>query len=164
MLQNSDIFPSLTFARVGGGEIHLPDDLAGGFGVILFHRGAWCPYCNAQLAAFARAADEFAEEGVKVVSVSADDRETSEALVAKHKLGFPVGYGADAHSVAAVTGAYVNADPVCLQATGFILNAEGRIVTAVYSTRAIGRLTPDDVLNFLRHLKSLRRAKDAAAT
>ncbi|WGS19963.1 MULTISPECIES: redoxin domain-containing protein [unclassified Bradyrhizobium] len=154
VLQNNDVFPSLTFARTGGGEIHLPGDLAGGFGVILFHRGSWCPYCNAQLAAFARAADKFAEEGIKVVSVSVDDREKSEALVEQHKLGFSVAYGADARAVSAVTGAFVNDNPVCLQATGFVLNPEGRIVTAVYSTRAIGRLMPDDVLSFVRHLRS----------
>src|SRR3546814_11319942 len=74
MLKNGDIFPSLTFARTGGGKIHLPGDLAGGFGVILFHRGSWCPFCNDQLAAFARAADKFAEESIKVVSVSVDDQ------------------------------------------------------------------------------------------
>jgi peroxiredoxin len=157
MLQNGDIFPSLTFVRTGGGEIHLPGDLAGGFGVILFHRGSWCPYCNAQLAAFARAADKLAGEGIKVVSVSVDDREKSEALVEKHKLGFPVAYGADARAVSAATGAFVNDDPVCLQATGFVLNPEGRIVTAVYSTRAIGRLLPEDVLGFVRYLKSSAR-------
>ncbi len=154
MLQNGDVFPSLTFARAGGGEIHLPGDLAGGFGVIVFHRGSWCPFCNAQLAAFARAADKFAGEGIKVVSVSVDDREKSEALVEKHKLGFPVAYGADARVVSAATGAFVNDDPVCLQATGFVLNPESRIVTAVYSTRAIGRLLPDDVLGFVHYLKS----------
>jgi len=154
MLQNNDIFPSLTFARAGGGEIHLPGDLAGEFGVILFHRGSWCPYCNAQLAAFARAVDIFAGEGIKVVSVSVDDREKSEALVEKHKLGFPVGYGANARAVSAATGAFINDDPVCLQATGFVLNPEGRIATAVYSTRAIGRLLPDDVLGFVRYLRS----------
>jgi peroxiredoxin len=157
MLQNGDVFPSLTFARAGGGEIDLPGDLAGGFGVILFHRGSWCPYCNAQLAAFARAMDEFASEGIKVVSVSADDQEKSEALVEKHHLGFPVGYGANARAVSAVTGAFVNDNPVCLQATGFVLDPEGRIVTAVYSTRAIGRLMPEDVLGFVRHLKSLAK-------
>jgi peroxiredoxin len=157
MLQNGDIFPSLTFVRTGGGEIHLPGDLAGGFGVILFHRGSWCPYCNAQLAAFARAADKLAGEGIKVVSVSVDDREKSEALVEKHKLGFPVAYGADARAVSAATGAFVNDDPVCLQATGFVLNPEGRIVTAVYSTRAIGRLLPEDVLGFVRYLTSSAR-------
>jgi peroxiredoxin len=154
MLQNGDVFPSLTFARAGGGEIHLPGDLAGGFGVILFHRGSWCPYCNAQLAAFARAADKFAGEGIKVVSVSVDDREKSETLVEKHKLGFPAAYGANARAVSAATGAFVNDDPVYLQATGFVLNPEGRIVTAVYSTGAIGRLLPDDVLGLVRYLKS----------
>jgi len=40
MLQNGDVFPSLTFARVGGGEIHLPEELAGLFSVVLFHRGS----------------------------------------------------------------------------------------------------------------------------
>src|SRR3546814_9003742 len=122
MLKNGDIFPSLTFARTGGGKIHLPGDLAGGFGVILFHRGSWCPFCNDQLAAFARAADKFAEESIKVVSVSVDDREKSGALVEKHRLGFPVAYGADARAVSAATGAFGNDDPVCLQATGFVLS------------------------------------------
>jgi peroxiredoxin len=154
MLKNGDAFPTLSFARVGGGEIHLPGDLAGGFGVVLFHRGSWCPYCNAQLSAYARAADELAQEHIKVVSVSVDEREASEALVRKHELNFPVGYGADAHAVAAATGAAVNDNPVCLQATGFILDFEGRIVTAVYSTRAIGRLMPADVLDFVRYLRS----------
>jgi peroxiredoxin len=158
MLRNGDVFPSLSFARVGGGEIHLPADLAGGFGVILFHRGSWCPYCNAQLAAFARAADEFVKEGIKVVSVSVDNRETSEALVKKHQLNFPIGYDADAHAVSAATGAFLNDKPVSFQATGFILDSNGRIVTAVYSTRSIGRLMPDDVLNFIRHVKSLTKS------
>jgi peroxiredoxin len=154
MLQNGDVFPPLTFARAGGGEINLPSDLAGGYGVILFHRGSWCPFCNAQLAAFARAADKFAGEDIKVTSVSVDDREKTEALIEKYKLGFPVAYGADARAVSAVTGAFVNDDPVYLQATGFVLNPEGRIVTAVYSTGAIGRLLPDDVLGLVRYLKS----------
>jgi hypothetical protein len=34
----------------------------------------------------------------------------------------------------------------------------GRIITAVYSTRAIGRLMPEDVPNFVRHFKKLRAA------
>src|SRR3546814_20678798 len=90
MLQNGDVFPSLTFARAGGGEIHLPGDLAGGFGVILFNRGSWCPYCNAPLAAFARASDKLPGEDIKVVSVSVDDREMYEALAENHRLCYPV--------------------------------------------------------------------------
>lgn len=153
-LNNGDVFPSLVFARAGGGEIRLPDDLAGGFGVILFNRGSWCRFCNTQLAAFARAADRFASEDIKIVSVSVDDREKAEALVAEYRLSFPVGYGADGPAVSAATGAFVNADPPFLQATGFVLDPEGRVVTAVYSTAAIGRLLPDDVLGLVRYIKS----------
>jgi len=163
MLQNGDVFPSLTFARAGGGEIHLPEDLAGLFSVVLFHRGSWCPYCNAQLAAFARAADKFTAEGIKVVSVSVDDREKSEGLVEKHKLGFPVAYGANARAVSAATGAFIHDDPTFLEATGFVLNPEGRILTAVYSTGAIGRLLPDDVLGFVHYLKSSKKRRGPPA-
>ena len=62
-LGNGDVFPSLRVAAVGGGTFSLPDDLAGSFGVVLFYRGSWCPYCNAQLAAFHRAEDKMAEAG-----------------------------------------------------------------------------------------------------
>src|SRR5512138_664932 len=52
VLHHGDSFPSITLPAVGGGRLSLPDDLAGGFGVVLFYRGWWCPYCKAQLAAF----------------------------------------------------------------------------------------------------------------
>ena len=169
MLQNNDAFPSLTFPRAGGGEIHLPGDLAGGFGVILFYRGSWSDVCVEQLDAFSRAADEFDREGITVVSVSVDDRETTEALVEKHKLAFPVAYAADAGAVSAVIGVPVNEDTAYFEATGFIINPDGRIesavystyegfedriVTAVYSSGPITRLAPDDVLHLVRHARS----------
>src|SRR3954471_20360545 len=67
-------FPLLPLPAPVAAKSILPGDLASGFGVILFHRGSWCPFCNAQLAAFARAADKFAKEGIKVVSVSVGNR------------------------------------------------------------------------------------------
>jgi peroxiredoxin len=98
-------------------------------------------------------------EGIKVVSVSVDDLESSEMLAEKQQLNFPVGLRRQARAASAVTGAFVNEDPVCVQATGFVLNPEGRLMTAVYSTRAIGRLMPDDMPGFVRHLKSLAKKR-----
>jgi peroxiredoxin len=120
----------------------------------LIYRGSWCPYCNAQLAAFARAADAFAELGIKVVALSVDDEATSTGLAAARRLNFPVGYGADADAVAAATGAYVNESPRYLQSTGFVLDPRGKVLTAVYSSGAIGRLVADDVAGFIRYVKS----------
>ena len=47
--------PALTLTLPGGDIIALSHALDGGFGVVLFHRGSWCPYCNAQLRAFQQA-------------------------------------------------------------------------------------------------------------
>ncbi|SPM27904.1 Peroxiredoxin, partial [Mycobacterium terramassiliense] len=145
-------FPVLEVPAVGGGTISLPGDLAGCYGVVLMYRGSWCPYCNAQLAAFSRASDVLTELGVRVVAVSVDDEETSAALVAKRKLRFPVGHSADADKIAEATGAYVNDDPHYLQSTGFILAPDGNVRLAVYSSGAIGRLVADDVIGFIRYI------------
>lgn len=151
-LLNGQPFPSLEVPAVGGGAISLPDDLAGSYGVVLIYRGSWCPYCNAQLAGFSRAHGVLSELGVKVVALSVDEEEASAALVAKHKLGFPVGHSADAAKVAAATGAYVNDEPRYLQSAGFVLAPDGTVRVAVYSSDAIGRLVADDVAGYIRYL------------
>jgi len=151
-LRNGQPFPPLEVPAVGGGTISLPGDLAGSYGVVLIYRGSWCPYCNAQLAAFSRRSGALAELGVKVVALSVDDEETSAALIAKHDLHFPVGHSADADKVAAGVGAYVNDDPRYLQSTGFVLAPDGTVQVAVYSSDAIGRLVADDVVGYIRYL------------
>jgi peroxiredoxin len=112
LLNPGDPFPRLTIETAGGQSLTIPDAFAGDFAVVLFNRGAWCPYCNAQLRAFQRAAQDLADNGIRVAALSVDDQETAAALVEKHKLTFPVGYGADARAVAELTGAFVNPDPV----------------------------------------------------
>ena len=151
-LRNGQPFPSLEVPAVGGGTISLPDDLAGSYGVVLIYRGSWCPYCNAQLAAFSRTLGALTELGVKVAALSVDDEETSAALVARHKLRFPVGHSADASKVAAVTGAYITDEPRYLQSTDFVLAPDGTVQVAVYSSDAIGRLAADDVAGYIRYL------------
>jgi peroxiredoxin len=153
-LRNGDVFPNLTIEAVGGGTIALPADLAGSFGVVLLYRGSWCPYCNAQLAAFARAHDTLSELGVRIVALSVDDAATSAALAEKHRLRFPVGHSANVAQIAAATGAYVNDEPRYFQTTGFILDPAGQVLIAVYSSGAIGRLVADDVVGFVRYVKA----------
>ena len=153
LLNPGDPFPRLTISTSDGQTVAIPDAFAGSFGVVLFYRGAWCPYCNAQLRAFGRAAEEMADAGIKITALSVDDRETTAALVARHKLTFPVGHGADAPAIASLTGAFVNPDPVYLQSTGFVLNPAGKVIVSVYSSGAIGRLVPDDVTGLVRYLR-----------
>jgi peroxiredoxin len=154
LLNPGDPFPQLTIRTTDGQILTIPDAFAGDFAVVLFYRGAWCPYCNAQLRAFERASLTLADAGIRVAALSVDDKDTTAALLARHQLiTFPVGYGADAEVVAALTGAFVNRDPVYLQSTGFVLDPAGNVVVSVYSSGAIGRLVPDDVVGLVRYLR-----------
>jgi peroxiredoxin len=152
LLRPGDRFPALTVTVPGGRALRLPDDLAGRFSVILFYRGSWCPYCNAQLRAFQRSLDRLTGLGIEVAALSVDDETTTQALIAKHGLQFSVGHSADARAVAAATGAFVHDDPRYLESTGFVLDPGGRVAVSVYSSGAIGRLVPDDVIGLVRYM------------
>jgi peroxiredoxin len=153
LLHPGDTFPELTLTIPGGKTVQVPETFAGQFGVLLFYRGSWCPYCNAQLRAFQRASGTLADAGVLVAALSVDDEAATAALIAKHGLTFPVGYGADARKVADLTGAFVNPDPLYLQSTGFVLDPRGKVVVSVYSSGAIGRLVPEDVAGLVRYVR-----------
>jgi peroxiredoxin len=161
LLNNGDAFPKLTVPAVGGGQIALPDVFAGAWGVVIVYRGAWCPFCNAQLAGFAAEKDALDGLGVRVVALSVDDEATSAATAAKNHLLFPVGHSANADAVRAATGAFVNPTPHYLQPTGFVLGPDGTVKAAVYATSAIGRMLAKDVVGFVGYLKSVA-AKAAA--
>jgi peroxiredoxin len=153
LLSPGDSFPALSLTPPGKPALTLPDALGGEFGVILFFRGSWCPYCNAQLRAFQRVGDGLASIGIMVAALSVDDEPATAELIAKHGLTFPVGHSADARAIAALTGAFVNPDPVYLQSTGFVLDPASRVVVSVYSSGAIGRLVPEDVIGLVRYLR-----------
>lgn len=152
-LNPGDPFPALTVSLPGEQTLALPDALAGHFGVVLFNRGSWCPYCTAQLRAFQRAADDLADADVRVVSLSVDDEATTLETIDKLGLEFPVGHSADADAIGEATGAFVNDEPHHLQSTGFVLDPEGSVVVSVYSSGAIGRLVPDDVVGLARYTR-----------
>jgi peroxiredoxin len=153
-LENGERFPDLALDAVGGARLVLPDDLSGTFGVVLAYRGSWCPYCNAQLASFQRHLRSLTDEGVSVVALSSDDEEHAASTVAQYNLTFPVGYGADAEKTAELLKGYLNRPRAALESTNFLLRPDGTIEISVYSSRVLGRLVADDVVGYVRHLKS----------
>jgi peroxiredoxin len=152
LLHPGDAFPPLSLALPGGDALALPTAVAGHYAVVLLYRGSWCPYCNAQLRAFQRAQDRLDELNVRVVALSVDDETTTQALIDRHGLTFPVGHSAHAAALREALGAFVSGEPPYLESTGFVLDPQGRVVVSVYSSAAIGRLVPDDVAGLIRYL------------
>jgi peroxiredoxin len=153
-LQNGQTFPAFDVPTVGGGTISIPQSLQGSYGVVLIYRGAWCPFCQAQLAGFQRASEKLAETGIKILALSVDDEATTVGTIEKFKLSFPVGHSANAEKVASITGAYTNDSPRYLQATDFLLAPDGKILNAVYSSGPLGRLVAEEVIGVVTYLKS----------
>ena len=153
-------FPILEIDTAGGGRLCLPTDFNGYWSVILFCRGDWCRQDRQQLLDYELRTDVFSRLGIKVAAVFAESRSIAESIVRDLRLTFPVGYGVDVKSVASLTGAYYDEstrERPFLHATGFLLDPAGKVFTAVYSSRSIGRITAQDaatMVEFVRRSKS----------
>ena len=58
--------------------------------VLIFYRGDWCPYCNGQLASYAREYEEFEERGAQIAGISVDPPPNNASMVGKLLLPFPL--------------------------------------------------------------------------
>jgi peroxiredoxin len=58
--------------------------------VLVFYRGDWCPYCNGQLASYARRFEEFEKRGAQIAGISVDPPSNNARMVGKLLLPFPL--------------------------------------------------------------------------
>jgi len=95
---------------------------------------------------------EFRELGTAILALSADSRDDALSLVTALGLEFTVGYGLDPEPVASAIGCYtgVREGRPHLQPAAFVLDPDGNVVHAVYSSGKVGRLTARDALILVR--------------
>lgn len=91
--------PHFTLPDVHGTNRALGDLLTAGPVVLVFYRGAWCPYCNLQLHAFQESLAEIEAAGATLVAVSPQTPDNSLSFAEKEGLGFTV--LSDAHNTIA---------------------------------------------------------------
>jgi peroxiredoxin len=62
-----------------------------GTSVLVFYRGAWCPYCNIALSAYqTQLLPQLAERGIPLVAISPQKPDGSLTMQQKHSLAFTV--------------------------------------------------------------------------
>ncbi len=86
-----------------------------------------------------------------VVAASVDTEEVVKMSIEESEVTFPVGYGVDPAGISELTGAFYQEDPgererPFLHTTNFLLQPDGRVNIAVYSTGPLGRLVWQDVV------------------
>jgi peroxiredoxin len=158
ILDAGDPFPALELTLTDGKRLRLPADLTHPFNVVLVNRGAWCPFCTMQLKAFQMGLSKLVQEGIGVISLSTDTHEKASAAVTENRLEFPVAYGASVDAVAEALGVFYDPKPMhtppYFHSAGFVLAPGGKVLNAVYSSGAIGRLVWQDVLGLVQYVKS----------
>src|SRR3989442_1976064 len=89
-LKAGDVSPHFELPDGDGLAWRSEDLLRSGPLVIVFYRGRWCAYCNAQLAALQEVHKQIAEAGASLVAISPQTKKHSYMTRDMHKLRFPV--------------------------------------------------------------------------
>jgi peroxiredoxin len=86
-----DRLPDADLLTPTGDTTTLQATLGDGPAVLVFYRGAWCPYCNLTLRTYQQELlPELDALGARLVAVSPQTPEGSEAAIANGELAFPV--------------------------------------------------------------------------
>lgn len=160
VLDTGTQFPHLAIDIVGGERLCLPEDFNGYWSVVLFCRGEWCRQDRQQLLDYELRTDILARLGIKVAVAFAEPQSIVESIVRELRLTFPVGYGLDVKNVTSLTGAYYDdttRERPFLHATGFLLDPEGKVFSALYSSRSIGRITAQDAATLVEFIRRSER-------
>jgi peroxiredoxin len=89
-LKAGDHAPAFELPDGDGMLWRLEDLLRGGPVAIVFFRGRWCAYCNAQLSALQEIHPQIAAAGASLVAISPQTQKHSYMTRDMHKLRFPV--------------------------------------------------------------------------
>ncbi len=151
------IFPEMTLALVGGGDVRLGGK--GKWQAVVVYRGRHCPLCKKYLKTLDGLKEDFEAAGVDLVAVSADPREKAEADVAGEGWRFPVGYGLTVEQMRAL-GLYIS-DPRSPQETDrrfsepglFVINDEGRVQIVDVSNAPFARPDLNALLGGIRFVR-----------
>lgn len=156
--------PVLSLPLTGGGstdELKLGAGVDGRFSLIVFFRGLHCPVCRGQLTELEKRVDDLREAGVgRVLAVSMETEERSEALVEKWKLNdLSVAHGLteeDARRWGLFISTAINdGEPDRFNEPGmFVLDADGSLVWSSVASMPFGRPPLDDVIAGLKFVEA----------
>ncbi len=158
--------PDALVTATDGAVVHLATLCAGRPTVLIFFRGAWCPYCNAHLAKVQTIQDQLIKLGWQTVAIGTDTPETTQKsaedkglayrLFSDRELNaasaFGVAYRLDADTVAKYAKYKVpmvspnNAGPALPIPSVFLINDAGVIAFVHANADITKRIDPADLL------------------
>ena len=102
------------------------------------------------MAAFNELSDEFAAVNASILAASVDPLD--KATEVQEELDFPIAYGVTREQSDSI-GSWWEDRRSIIQPSEFILNEDGKVVSATYSTGPVGRLMPEDALKLINFVE-----------
>lgn len=170
--------PSFTLGDANGARVGSAGLLARGPVVIVFYRGAWCPYCNVYLHRWQGYLPELATRGATLVAISGEPPDRSAVMARKAEATFTVlsdpGYAVSrrfgvVYEVPRVVTAAMQSRGMDMKAyygTGkaelplsatYVVGRDGKIAYAFLDADYTKRAEPADVLAVLDRLAATAR-------
>ncbi|MGM0577371.1 MAG: peroxiredoxin family protein [Myxococcota bacterium] len=116
--------PDFTAQTTEGEEVTLSQLNERGPLLLVFYRGGWCPYCNAQVHRFTKAYPRFEEAGVLPVFISSDEVDAAVMTEEHYTIPFPVLADPDLHAIEAFDVAFQMDDATVEKLKGFQIDTE----------------------------------------
>jgi len=149
----SNLAPDLTLKDTDGIGRALSEFTASGPAVIVYARGAWCPFCLRQLSDYAERYSEFRRAGVEVLALSPESPRKARRMRTGLKLPFTV--LSDTHFTAAHTFGLMNHEKPGMPTPATLVLDTQRNVRLSTLNQAAKSLFARDVLDYARALKQL---------
>ena len=89
-LKVGGVMPSFNLKDAKGNSVASVDLLKQGNLVVVFYRGAWCPFCNLYLRNLQKNLTQIKENGGVLVAISVENADTSMSVVQKNMVEFTV--------------------------------------------------------------------------
>jgi peroxiredoxin len=105
-LKVGDSIPDVTLHTVDNQEVKLRTLVAEKPTVLIFFRGGWCPYCNAQLSSLVGIEQELNKDGVQLIAIGMDKPSKLSETMQHDKLDYTLLSDSDAKAVKAFGIAY----------------------------------------------------------
>jgi peroxiredoxin len=161
-----------------GKEVKLSERLEGGPVVLVFYRGAWCPFCNIELNALQSSLPYFSKYNASLIAVTPQRPDKSKEQLDKSKYTFEILSDLDDSVMKAYNlyfevpqelhelyknrfsfdiTAYNGKDRLGLPIPGtFVIDQNGIIQASYAKTDYKKRMEPEDIINALKALSETR--------
>lgn len=172
--------PSFSLKDANGKTVKSDDLLKQGNLVVVFYRGAWCPFCNLYLRKLQENLPKIKESGGNLVAISVENPDTSMTVSKKNKLDFTIlsdpnlnvartfgiVYQLDAKTDAKYKGYGIDlvkqngtAKPELPLSATYVINQKSEIVYAFLEPDYQKRAEPSVIIETMVKLKKLNQNK-----